>query len=42
MFASGGDTNPSTRMKLMWGVILAALGLVMNLANDLDAIRAIR
>jgi len=41
MFSSGGDPDPSTRMKLVWGAILAVLGLVMILANDLDAIRAI-
>ena len=41
MFSSGGDPDPSTRVKLTWGVILAALALVMILANDLDAIRAI-
>ena len=41
MFSSEGNPDPSTRMKLTWGVILAILGLVMILANDLDAIRAI-
>ena len=41
MFSSGGNPDPSTRMKLIWGAILAVLGLVMILANDLDAIRAI-
>jgi glycine betaine transporter len=41
MFSSGGNPDPSTRLKLTWGVILSVLGLVMILANDLDAIRAI-
>ncbi len=41
MFSSGGDPDPSTRTKLIWGAILAVLGLVMILTNDLDAIRAI-
>jgi glycine betaine transporter len=34
MFAVGGDLNPPTRIKLIWGVILGALGLVMILSNS--------
>ena len=41
MFASGGDLNPPTRTKLIWGVILGALGLVMILSNSIDAIKSI-
>ena len=41
MFATGGDANPSTRTKLMWGVILGALGLVMILSNSIEAVRQI-
>ncbi|MHA1528842.1 MAG: BCCT family transporter, partial [Alphaproteobacteria bacterium] len=31
MFSTGGDLNPSTRVKLSWGGVLGALGLVMIL-----------
>jgi len=41
MFATGGDLNPSTKTKLVWGVILAALGLVMILSNSIDAVKSI-
>jgi glycine betaine transporter len=41
MFAVGGDVNPPTRIKLIWGVILGALGLVMILSNSIDAVKSI-
>ena len=41
MFASGGNLNPPTKTKLVWGVILGALGLVMILSNSIDAIKSI-
>jgi glycine betaine transporter len=41
MFSTGGDLNPSTRVKLIWGVILGALGLVAILSNSIDAVKAI-
>jgi glycine betaine transporter len=41
MFATSGDLNPSTRTKLVWGVILGALGLVMILSNSIDAVKSI-
>jgi glycine betaine transporter len=41
MFATGGDLNPPTGTKLIWGVILAALGLVMILSNSIDAVKSI-
>jgi glycine betaine transporter len=41
MFSTGGDLNPSVKIKLTWGVILGALGLVMILSNSIDAVRAI-
>jgi len=41
MFATNGDLNPSTRTKLIWGVILGALGLVMILSNSIDAVKSI-
>ncbi len=41
MFSTGGDLNPSTRVKLSWGVVLGALGLVMILSDSIDAIKSI-
>jgi glycine betaine transporter len=41
MFSTRGDENPPVRVKLVWGVILAALGLAMLLTGDVDTVRAI-
>jgi glycine betaine transporter len=41
MFSSGGDLNPQVRVKLVWGVILGALGLVMILSGSIEAVKAI-
>ncbi|GAB4231210.1 MAG: glycine betaine transporter OpuD [Kiloniellaceae bacterium] len=41
MFSTGGDLNPSVRVKLTWGVILGALGLVMILSGSIDAVKSI-
>jgi len=41
MFSTGGDLNPSVRIKLSWGAILGALGLVMILSGSIDAIKSI-
>ncbi len=41
MFSSGGDPNPAVRVKVIWGIILAALGLVMILSNSIDAVRSL-
>ena len=41
MFSTGGNSNPSVRIKLIWGVILGALGLVMILSNSVEAVRQI-
>ncbi|MEM7667468.1 MAG: BCCT family transporter [Pseudomonadota bacterium] len=41
MFSTGGDLNPSARIKLAWGVILGALGLVMILSDSIDAVKSI-
>jgi glycine betaine transporter len=41
MFSTGGDPNPSVRIKLIWGGILSALGLVMILSGSLDSVKAI-
>jgi glycine betaine transporter len=41
MFSSEGDLNPSAKIKLSWGVILAALGYVMILSGNIGAIKSI-
>ena len=41
MFSTNGDQNPLTGTKVIWGVILAALGLVMILSNSVDAVKTI-
>ena len=41
MFSTGGDMNPQVRVKLSWGVILGALGFVMILSGNIDAIKSI-
>jgi glycine betaine transporter len=41
MFSTEGNPNPSVRIKLIWGVILGALGLVMILSDSVDAVRQI-
>ena len=41
MFSTGGDLNPSARIKLSWGVVLGALGLVMILSGSIDAVKSI-
>ncbi|UUX50673.1 BCCT family transporter [Nisaea acidiphila] len=41
MFSSGGDLNPSRKVKLAWGVVLGALGLVMILSGSIDAVKSI-
>jgi glycine betaine transporter len=41
IFSTGGNLNPSIRVKLIWGVILGALGIVMILSGSLAAVRAI-
>ena len=41
MFATGGDLNPDVKVKLVWGAILAALGLVMILSGSIDAVKQI-
>ena len=41
MFTANGETSPRTWLKLAWGGILAALGLVMILVGDVIAIRTI-
>lgn len=41
MFAEQGNPDPSVRMKLTWGVIVAALGLAMVLVGDIEVVRSI-
>lgn len=39
MFSTGGKEDPPVRIKLIWGVILAALGLAMMLTGDTGVVR---
>ncbi len=41
MFSTGGNLVPSIKIKLVWGVILGALGVVMILSGSIEAVRAI-
>ncbi|MBK0399035.1 BCCT family transporter [Limibaculum sp. M0105] len=41
MFATGGDENPSVRIRTIWGAILGALGLAMVLVGDVALVRSI-
>ena len=41
MFSTGGNPDPSVRIKLIWGVILGVLGLVMILSDSIEAVRQI-
>ena len=41
MFSTGGELNPPVRVKLVWSVILGALGLVMILSGSIEAVNAI-
>jgi glycine betaine transporter len=41
MFSTGGNPDPSVRIKLIWGLILGVLGLVMILSDSIEAVRQI-
>jgi len=41
MFSTGGNLFPGIKIKLIWGVILGALGVVMILSDSIEAVRAI-
>ncbi|MDX1432268.1 MAG: BCCT family transporter [Gammaproteobacteria bacterium] len=41
MFSTGGDINPSVKIKLVWGVILGALALVMIFSGSIDAVKTL-
>jgi glycine betaine transporter len=41
MIGSGGDQNPSPRIRTIWGAILAALGFAMVLVGDISVVRSI-
>ena len=41
MFSTGGNEDPPVRIKLIWGVILAALRLAMMLTGDVGTVRSI-
>lgn len=41
MIGTGGDENPSPRIRTIWGIILGALGLAMILVGDISVVRSI-
>ncbi len=41
MIGTGGDENPSPRIRTVWGAILGALGLAMILVGDIALVRSI-
>ena len=41
MFSTGGEQNPSVKVKLIWGGLLGFLGLAMILSNSVSAVRQI-
>ena len=41
VFLLGPAVNPSTRTKLIWGVIFGALVLLMILSNSIDSMKSI-
>jgi len=41
MFSTGGNLNPSIKVKLSWGFVLGALGLVMILSGSVEAVKQI-
>ncbi|MDA5557925.1 BCCT family transporter [Shimia sp. MMG029] len=38
-FSTGGDPNPSPRVRLIWGLLLGLLGAAMILSGSIDAIK---
>ncbi len=41
MIGTGGEENPSPRIRTIWGGILGALGLAMVLVGDIELVRSI-
>lgn len=41
MFSTKGDLDPSPTVKLVWGIVLGALGLVMIFSDSIDAVKSI-
>ncbi|WP_047238051.1 glycine betaine uptake BCCT transporter [Chromobacterium subtsugae] len=41
MFTSGGNLNPSHRVKLVWGVLLAAVALILLQSGGLKGLQAV-
>ncbi len=41
MFSTGGDLDPPVRVKLVWGGLLGALGLVMIFSGGIEAVKSI-
>ena len=41
MFSTNGNLEPSVKVKLSWGAVLGALGLVMILSGSVSSVRSI-
>ncbi|MEM6887399.1 MAG: BCCT family transporter [Pseudomonadota bacterium] len=41
MIGTGGDENPSPKIRTVWGAVLGALGLAMVFVNDVSLVRSI-
>ncbi len=41
MIGTGGDENPTPRIRTIWGAILAALGFAMVLVGDISLVRSV-
>ena len=39
MMSSGGDPNPSSRIKIMWGVLVSAIAMSLLFAGGLKAVQ---
>lgn len=40
-FSTGGDPNPSARVRLLWGVVLAVLSFTMVASGSVDAVKSL-
>ena len=41
MFSTGGNQNPSTKIKVIWGGLLGILGAAMILSGSMSAVRTL-
>ena len=39
MMSTGGDSNPSARIKITWGVLIAGIATSLLLAGGIDALQ---